>query len=105
MEVRHAIQERIVVKLRMVKTLATTAVLGLTMSACVVVPRPYSDYPSSGVYADAPAPAPRYEVVPVAPFLGAIWIAGSWTRYGGRHVWTPGRWAHPHHHHHHGYRR
>lgn len=91
------------VSLRLVKALTTAAVLGSTMSACVVVPRPYSDYPSSGVYADAPPPAPRYDVVPVAPFIGAIWIAGYWNWYGGRRVWVPGRWAHPHHHY--GYRR
>jgi WXXGXW repeat (2 copies) len=91
-----------VVNLRLVKALTTAAVLGLTMSACVVVPRPYSDYPSSGVYADAPPPAPRYDVVPVAPFVGAIWIGGYWNWYGGRRVWVPGRWVPPHHHH--GYR-
>lgn len=89
---------------RVAKTL-TAASLGLILSACVVVPTPHSSYPSSGVYADAPSPAPRYEVVPVAPFLGAIWIGGYWNRHGGRHMWVPGRWAHPHHDRHHGHRR
>jgi hypothetical protein len=89
--------------LRLLEKLATAAVLGLTMSACVVVPTPYNSYPSAGGYGDTPAPAPRYEVVPVAPFLGAIWVAGYWNWYGGRHIWMPGRWSHPHYHHH-GYR-
>ena len=91
--------------LRVMKTLATAALIGLTMSACVVVPRPYGGYANSGGYADAPAPAPHYDVVPVAPFIGAIWIGGYWNRHSGRHVWVPGRWAHPHHQGHHGHRR
>lgn len=98
------------VNLRVVKMAATVAVVGVTMSACVVVPRPYASYPSdpsypsAGGYGDAPQPpAPRYEVVPLAPFLGAIWIAGFWNWHAGRHIWVPGRWSHPHHrHHHHG---
>ena len=92
-------------ELRLVKLLGTTALFGLTMSACVVVPRPYASYPSAGGYDAPPPPAPQYEVVPVAPFLGAIWIAGYWNWHAGRHVWVPGRWAPRHHHHHHGYRR
>lgn len=81
-------------------------VAALLLSACVVVPARHAGYPAAdggyptagGVYADAPPPAPRYEVVPAIPFVGAVWIAGYWGWHAGRHHWVPGRWVRPHHH-------
>jgi hypothetical protein len=46
-------------------------------------------YATSGV---AP-PAPYYEAVPVAPYVGAVWFGGYWNWYGGRYAWVPGRWG------------
>jgi len=80
------------------------------LSACVVAPAPYptqvySPAPqpiySQPTYAPAPVivdvapPLPYQEVVPVAPFVGAVWIAGYWGWQGGKHYWVPGRWEHP----------
>ncbi|HET7527179.1 MAG TPA: hypothetical protein VFK10_14650 [Burkholderiaceae bacterium] len=90
---------------------AALALLGLsTLSACVVAPYDYYGYGYNGygyypgyygsagetlAVTDVPPPAPYYEVQPVAPFVGAVWIGGYWNWYGGRHVWAPGYWAHP----------
>jgi hypothetical protein len=70
----------------------------LSLSACVVAP--YYPYQSTGygeavAVADVPPPAPYAEVVPVAPFLGAVWLGGYWGWGGGRHHWVPGRWDRP----------
>ncbi len=88
---------------RSLRVAATSSGLAamLLLSACVVVPARHVDagYPSAGgVYAEVPPPAPQYEVVPVAPFLGAVWVAGYWGWHGGRHHWVAGRWSRPHHH-------
>ncbi len=66
------------------------------LSACVVAPvgRPYGYGPSSGIVVDVAPPAPYYEPVPVAPFVGAVWIGGYWGWNGGRHAWVPGRYEH-----------
>ena len=76
------------------------------LSACVVAPYParrvvYSPpvfvgaqpvpYDDEAVVDVAP-PAPYFEVVPVAPVAGAIWIDGYWGWRGGRHAWVGGRW-------------
>lgn len=66
---------------------------GLLLSAlvaCVVVPdqRHYAD----GVVMVAP-PAPRVEVIGVAPSPGYVWVGGYWSWVGGRHEWVPGHWV------------
>ena len=82
------------------------ALSALLMSACVMAPyQPYQPYPPypppSATYddqspvAEVPPPAPQYEVVPVVPFAGAIWLGGHWGWGGGRHHWVPGRWDRP----------
>ena len=83
---------------------ARTAVVLLcvgSLSACVVAPyRGYGGY-GGGVYdqpsviVDVAPPAPYAEVIPVVPFLGALWIAGYWGWQGGRHSWVPGRYERP----------
>jgi len=80
-------------------TLSKTAVaLSLTAAAltgCIVAPvGPGAYYGDPTVVAVAPPP-PRYEVVGVAPVVGAIWIAGFWNWAGGRHVWVGGHWDSP----------
>jgi hypothetical protein len=40
-------------------------------------------------------PVGPVEVVPVAPYAGAVWIGGSWAWQGGRHVWAPGYYSRP----------
>ena len=79
------------------------ALSALLLSACVVAPyQPYQAYPpgnptydEQGPLSEAPPPAPQYEVVPVVPFAGAIWLGGYWGWGGGRHHWVPGRWDRP----------
>jgi hypothetical protein len=54
--------------------------------------------PASGqisVYIGTPPPPLRYEVVPVAPAPGYVWIGGYWGVEGNRYVWVPGRWQRP----------
>ena len=93
-----------------------------SLSACVVAP--YRGYGGGGVYnsgggggvrygqpvpsvnqggaydqpvviVDAAPPAPYVEVIPVLPFIGALWIAGYWGWQSGRHYWVPGRYERP----------
>jgi hypothetical protein len=58
-------------------------------------PQPGGLYEQQGVIVDVAPPAPYVEVVPVLPFLGALWIAGFWGWHGGRHHWVPGRYERP----------
>ena len=86
---------------------ALVAACAAALSACVVVPLGYYDgtyyggytqsyYGASGeavVVSTVAPPAPYAEVVPVAPYVGAVWFAGYWNWYGGRYAWVPGRWG------------
>ena len=63
------------------------------LSACVVVPA--QPYYGGGAYVTVEPPAPRVEVVGVAPAPGYLWIGGYWGWAGGRHEWVPGRWEAP----------
>jgi hypothetical protein len=75
------------------KSVVAAAVLGAALSTalsgCVVVPD--QGHYVGGVVMVAP-PAPRVEVIGVAPNPGYVWIGGYWNWVGGRHVWVPGRW-------------
>lgn len=69
---------------RAAATSLATALLCLSLSACVVEPaRP-------AVIRAAP-PAPQVEVVP-APRPGYVWDNGHWVWREGRYVWIPGHW-------------
>lgn len=71
--------------------LLAAAAGALALAGCVVVPA--GEYYEAEV--DQPPPAPRYEVVPVAPAVGWLWIGGYW-RWGGRgYAWVPGYWSAP----------
>jgi hypothetical protein len=83
---------------------------GVTLAGCVVEPMGARVYAGGGYapggYVQGEAyvpmadveiapPAPRVEVIGVAPFAGALWIGGYWGWQGGRHAWVGGRWEHP----------
>jgi hypothetical protein len=81
-----------------------TGFSALLLSACVVAPyQPYPPYASAppaydeqqGPTSEVPPPPPQYEVVPVVPFAGAIWLGGYWGWGGSRYHWVPGRWDRP----------
>ncbi|HXN36200.1 MAG TPA: hypothetical protein VN877_08510 [Opitutaceae bacterium] len=85
---------------------ALASVLALT-SGCVVAVRPapapvvytqpaYAEPPGE-VVVDTEPPPPQYEVVPVAPAPGFIWIGGYYHWYGGRWVWYRGHYERPPH--------
>lgn len=101
--------------MRLVK-LISAALSASVLSACVMVPQPYSrgpvgyggapggqpqGYGAPGGYdvdialANVPPPAPYVEVIPVLPFFGALWIAGYWGWSGGRHHWVGGHYERP----------
>lgn len=69
------------------------------LGGCVVAPAPYpAGQPGpveAVVIAPMAPPPPLVEIVPVAPYAGAIWIGGHWTWSQGRHVWVPGRHVPP----------
>jgi hypothetical protein len=68
---------------------ALAAAISLGLGGCVVVPD--QGHYVGGVVMVAP-PAPRVEVIGVAPTPGYVWIGGYWNWVGGKHVWVPGRW-------------
>ena len=77
------------------------------LGGCAIVPTEPAPYPYPYPYASAPAPAtvwiespaPVYQVVPPSPYVGGIWIEGTWVQDRGRRVWQPGRWTPPGHEH------
>ncbi len=70
---------------------AATAALCAALGGCVVAPA--RGYYGDAVYVDPPAP--RAEVIGVAPYPGASWINGYWGWRGGGHAWVPGYWERP----------
>ena len=87
--------------IRRAARVALTAIAALVLGGCVVAPVPSSygygyGYAEPGYeVATVPPPAPRYEVVGVAPYPGAIWINGYWGWSSGRYVWNRGYWHAP----------
>lgn len=71
---------------------ALALMLGTALAGCVVVPD--QGHYVGGVVMVAP-PAPRVEVVGVAPTPGYVWVGGYWNWVGGRHEWVAGRWVAP----------
>src|SRR5207237_4225884 len=62
------------------------------VSACAPSAYEYGEYPAGVVEVDVAPPPPQYEVVPVAPGPGYIWVRGHWNRGGGAWAWAPGRY-------------
>lgn len=61
------------------KRIIATGLIAISLAAtgCVVAVRP---------------PAPRVEVIGVAPYRGAVWVPGHWVRGRYDWVWVGGRW-------------
>jgi hypothetical protein len=72
--------------------LAGALVFSLALGGCVVVPA--DPYYAGGLVMVAP-PAPRAEVIGVAPVPGYLWIGGYWNWTGHRHDWVAGHWEAP----------
>jgi WXXGXW repeat (2 copies) len=69
---------------------AALAWLLMLTAGCVAAPAPaYTGYVTV-----AP-PAPRPEVIGVAPVPGYVWIGGYWGWSNGRHQWQEGHWEAP----------
>ena len=68
---------------------------GGLLAGCVVAPAPYTAAYPGYVVVPGPPPAPRVDVVGVAPAPGYIWISGYWGWGGAQYVWHPGRWSAP----------
>lgn len=76
----------------------------LALTACVVAPYPgaryHAAYAPEDVYGgdvavvDVAPPAPYNEVIPIAPYAGAVWLGGYWGWSGGRHTWIGGHYEH-----------
>ncbi len=76
--------------------LASISIVTLLSGCTVVTPRPaYYGYSQNQRYIQVAPPAPRIEVIGVAPYPGQIWIGGAWFWEGGRHNWHPGYWQAP----------
>lgn len=79
------------------RSVAASALAAAALSACVVTPAPYpASYPGEPtVIIQQQPPAPYAEVVPAAPYPGAVWISGYWGWARNRHEWVPGRYERP----------
>ena len=40
-------------------------------------------------------PVAPIQVIPVAPYAGAVWVDRGWAWRGGRHVWSQGYYTQP----------
>jgi hypothetical protein len=81
----------------LVRVICATAA-AFSLSACVVAPYAPAGYYAGGepvTSTDVGPPPPYTEVVPVAPFVGAVWLSGYWGWSAGRHVWVGGHWVRP----------
>lgn len=78
--------------LHLFRSVAVSTLAAVTLSACVVAPM-YPMEPT--VVVPQPPPRPYVEVVPAAPFAGAIWISGNWGWSRNRYEWVPGRYERP----------
>jgi hypothetical protein len=67
---------------------ASALALSIPLVGCYVAPAPRARV----VEIRAPY-APRYEVVPVAPYESAVWDPGHWHWNGAAYVWEPGHWV------------
>jgi hypothetical protein len=71
--------------------------LGLTSLALASCSHEYQlPEPHPAAIQQAP-PEPQAESIPVRPFYGAVWQAGSWDYNPSDHhfFWLPGHWANP----------
>lgn len=96
---------------RFTQSVVLLGAIATVLAGCIVAPvqprvvyrdappsQPPPQYPQQypqDVVVEAPPPAPQYEVIPVLPYLGAIWISGYWGWYGGRHTWIGGYYTRP----------
>ena len=76
----------------------------LGLSGCVVAPAPrehvverdvvdpYGRVVERDRYVVDDSPAPLVEVVPVRPYVGAVWVGGYWARDGRHWGWRRGHW-------------
>lgn len=70
----------------------------LLLSGCVyshhtaVVPAPTATTTTRTVVVREAPPAPRTEVIGVAPSEDHAWVPGYWTYSDNRWVWMPGHW-------------
>lgn len=81
----------------LLRCIAAGTLAAAALSACVVAPM-YP--PEPAVVVQQSPPRPYVEVVPAAPFAGAIWINGYWGWSRNRYEWVPGRYEHPRSRHH-----
>lgn len=65
-------------------------VIGLSTTACA---SHYGYY--GGYYAPMAPPAPRYEVMGIAPGPGYVWTNGYWAYRGRGYDWVAGSWRRP----------
>jgi hypothetical protein len=82
----------------MTKSWLDAGVLSVALAAAVPVlggctAEVYDD--GGVVEIDREPPPPRVEVVPAAPYYGAVWIGGRWVWRGNTHVWVVGRYVRP----------
>ena len=73
-----------------------SGLLALTLAASMPAGCEADVYDDGGVVeVDAEPPPPQVEVVPPAPYYGAVWIGGRWVWRGRSHVWVAGRYVRP----------
>lgn len=77
-------------KREVVRLLGLITIAGFIATGCVshrVVATPTGE-----VVVTSEPPAPRHEVIGVAPSPGYLWVGGYWAHRHGRWVWIPGHY-------------
>jgi len=79
-----------------VRRLSLGAILAIFLATGCVSHRAYTPVvattPTGEVVVTEAPPAPRTEVVPVAPSSADVWVGGYWLNRQGGVAWIPGHW-------------
>src|SRR5215208_3808897 len=86
-------KRKMIMKREILRLFVLLGIGGLLVSGCHTR-RVYSPVVATAptreiVVTEAP-PAPRQEVIGVAPSPSHVWVQGHWTYRSGRYVWMPG---------------
>src|SRR5678815_5657265 len=82
-------------KRQILRLIALLGIGGLLVIGCYTK-RTYSPVvataPTGTVIVTEAPPAPRQEVIGVAPSTSHVWVQGYWSYRNGRYVWMPGHY-------------
>ena len=79
-------------KTGIVRILTCMTLSGALLVGCVYHDRAAVSPSGEVVVVKEAPPAPRHEVIAVAPSPAHVWISGYWSYHHGHYVWVPGHY-------------